>query len=86
FDSRVQNEQLSETPLTFKDLTIIKKTFLKILVGIYHSRVEYPDDEKSTGDRSTASKEKTDKKEETETKKIKEDKPAEKSIGDYFNS
>ncbi|TYP92689.1 hypothetical protein LX73_2052 [Fodinibius salinus] len=44
-DERVNEGQLSETPLTFQDLRAIKKTFLNILVGIYHSRVEYPDDE-----------------------------------------
>lgn len=44
-DERVNEGQLSETPLTFQDLRAIKKTFLNILVGIYHSRVEYPDEE-----------------------------------------
>jgi membrane-associated HD superfamily phosphohydrolase len=44
-DSRVNDGQLSKTPLTFQDLSVIKDTFLNILVGIYHSRVEYPDDE-----------------------------------------
>src|SRR5699024_7066970 len=42
---RVNEGQLSKTPLTFQDLTAIKETFLNILVGIYHSRVEYPEDE-----------------------------------------
>jgi len=45
-DMRVNEGQLSKTPLTFKDLTTIKDTFLNILVGIYHSRVEYPEDKK----------------------------------------
>lgn len=45
-DDRVYEGQLSKTPLTFQDLRVIKETFLNILVGIYHSRVEYPDDEK----------------------------------------
>lgn len=43
-DARVNEGQLSKTPLTFQDLTTIKNTFLNILVGIYHSRVEYPKD------------------------------------------
>lgn len=46
-DDRVYEGQLSKTPLTFQDLRAIKETFLNILVGIYHSRVEYPDDKKS---------------------------------------
>lgn len=44
-DDRVNEGQLSQTPLTFQDLRTIKKTFLNILVGIYHSRVKYPGDE-----------------------------------------
>jgi putative nucleotidyltransferase with HDIG domain len=45
-DERVNEGQLSKTPLTFQDIRTIKETFLNILVGIYHSRVEYPDDDK----------------------------------------
>lgn len=45
-DERVNEGQLSKTPLTFQDIRIIKETFLNILVGIYHSRVEYPEEEK----------------------------------------
>jgi putative nucleotidyltransferase with HDIG domain len=45
-DERVNEGQLSNTPLTFQDIRIIKETFLNILVGIYHSRVEYPEDDK----------------------------------------
>jgi putative nucleotidyltransferase with HDIG domain len=44
-DERVNEGQLSKTPLTFQDIHTIKETFLNILVGIYHSRVEYPDDD-----------------------------------------
>ena len=43
-DDRVNEGQLSKCPLTFQDLRSIKETFLNILMGIYHSRVEYPDD------------------------------------------
>ncbi len=45
-DDRVYEGQLSKTPLTFQDIRAIKETFLNILVGIYHSRVEYPEEEK----------------------------------------
>ena len=45
-DNRVYEGQLSDTPLTFQDLRVIKESFLNILVGIYHSRVEYPDEKK----------------------------------------
>ncbi len=45
-DDRVSEGQLSHCPLTFRDLNIIKETFLNILVGVYHSRIEYPEDKK----------------------------------------
>lgn len=34
--------ELDECELTLKDLTKIKKSFLKILIGIYHQRIKYP--------------------------------------------
>jgi membrane-associated HD superfamily phosphohydrolase len=51
-DDRVYEGQLSKTPLTFQDLRVIKETFLNILVGIYHSRVEYPEDKKEQKEKS----------------------------------
>ncbi len=45
-DDRVAEGQLSHCPLTFQDLTVIKKTFINILVGVYHGRIEYPDGKK----------------------------------------
>lgn len=50
-DDRVNEGQLSKTPLTFQDLRTIKETFLNILVGIYHSRVEYPEDEEKDAEK-----------------------------------
>lgn len=35
--------QLDNCPLTFKDLNGIRKTFVRILTGHFHSRVEYPE-------------------------------------------
>lgn len=43
-DDRVTEGQLSHCPLTFRDLQIIKESFLTLLVGVYHSRIEYPED------------------------------------------
>jgi putative nucleotidyltransferase with HDIG domain len=34
--------QLSESELTFRDLETIKKAFIRVLAGYYHSRIEYP--------------------------------------------
>ncbi|MEX2573348.1 MAG: HDIG domain-containing metalloprotein [Balneolaceae bacterium] len=45
-DDHVHEGQLNHCPLTFHQLDIIKKTFLNILLGVYHHRVEYPDEQK----------------------------------------
>ncbi len=37
--------QLDECELTLRDLTNIKEAFLKILVGIHHQRIKYPEQE-----------------------------------------
>ena len=37
--------QLDECELTLKDLHMIVDSFVKILIGIYHQRVEYPEDD-----------------------------------------
>jgi cyclic-di-AMP phosphodiesterase PgpH len=43
---RFEEGELDECPLTLKDLTKIKAAFLNILVGIYHTRVKYPPQDK----------------------------------------
>ncbi len=45
-DDRVSEGQLSHCPLTFRDLHIVKEAFLNILIGVYHSRIEYPEGKK----------------------------------------
>lgn len=41
--SRFTEGELDECDLTLRDLTKIKDSFLKILVGIHHHRLKYPD-------------------------------------------
>ena len=41
--SRYEESQLDDSELTFGDLTKIKESFLSVLSGIYHKRIEYPD-------------------------------------------
>ncbi len=48
FSERIDDGQLDNTDLTFRDLRLIKDTFLKMLLGIYHVRVKYPDQEEET--------------------------------------
>jgi len=43
FNKLFTDNQLDECPLTLKDLHNIARSFNKILNGIYHHRVEYPD-------------------------------------------
>jgi len=42
FETKVDHGQLAESDLTFRDLETIKKAFVKVLAGYYHSRIEYP--------------------------------------------
>ncbi|SMB92986.1 hypothetical protein SAMN00808754_0757 [Thermanaeromonas toyohensis ToBE] len=40
---KLEDGQLENSDLTFRDLAIIGDAFLRVLNGIYHSRVEYPE-------------------------------------------
>ena len=42
FDNKVDHGQLSQSDLTFRELETIKKAFVKVLAGYFHSRIEYP--------------------------------------------
>ena len=42
FKAKMDSGQLDECGLTFRDITIIKNTFIDILSGYYHSRIKYP--------------------------------------------
>jgi hypothetical protein len=39
--------QLDECELTLRDLNLITDSFVNVLVGIFHHRIEYPENEKS---------------------------------------
>jgi putative nucleotidyltransferase with HDIG domain len=41
---RIDENQFVNSDLTFKDLEKIRESFLKVLSGIYHERIEYPKD------------------------------------------
>ncbi|MEB3287770.1 MAG: HDIG domain-containing protein [Vampirovibrionales bacterium] len=38
---RIDDGQFEQCPLTFKDISIIKETFIRVLRGIQHNRIEY---------------------------------------------
>jgi putative nucleotidyltransferase with HDIG domain len=48
FESKVEHGQLENSDLSFRDLETIKKAFVKVLAGYYHSRIEYPKQKEET--------------------------------------
>lgn len=44
-DDKIRDGQLKNSPISFKDIEIMKESFLKTLKGIYHERIEYPKEE-----------------------------------------
>jgi cyclic-di-AMP phosphodiesterase PgpH len=43
-DDRVEDGQLDDAELTFRELNIVRESFLETLVGVYHPRIAYPED------------------------------------------
>ena len=43
-NSVMSDGQFSECPLTFEEIHTIHETFVRVLMGIYHQRIEYPSD------------------------------------------
>lgn len=41
-DNQIEQEQFSNANITFKNIAVLKKLFIKELLSIYHVRVEYP--------------------------------------------
>jgi membrane-associated HD superfamily phosphohydrolase len=39
---RVDQGQLRDAPLTLRQIEIIKDEFTRVLVGMYHNRIDYP--------------------------------------------
>jgi putative nucleotidyltransferase with HDIG domain len=61
FDAKVEEGQLADSDLTFRDLETIKNAFVKVLAGHYHSRIKYPnqkeeEDEAENGGQQAAGK------------------------------
>ncbi|MEW5932763.1 MAG: phosphohydrolase, partial [Bacillota bacterium] len=56
---RLQDRQLDQAPLTLRDLDRVAAAFVRVLSGIYHPRIEYPegkgegDEGKGGGDAGT---------------------------------
>ena len=41
-NGKIEDNQLSEADLTFKEIEIIIQTFVKSLISIHHVRIKYP--------------------------------------------
>jgi membrane-associated HD superfamily phosphohydrolase len=54
-EQRFREGQLDSCELTFKDLRKIADSFIKILTGMFHVRIEYPDGEKDQKNGKTIS-------------------------------
>jgi membrane-associated HD superfamily phosphohydrolase len=42
FHRRLEEGQLRDTPITLRQLTIVREQFVRTLIGMHHARVEYP--------------------------------------------
>lgn len=43
---KIEADQLSDSDLTLGEITIVKRSFVEILTGYYHSRIDYPSEKK----------------------------------------
>ena len=43
FDEKIDDHQLSNAPLTLREIDIVKKAFQESVEGLYHQRVSYPE-------------------------------------------
>jgi putative nucleotidyltransferase with HDIG domain len=45
-DDRVSQGQLDDCPLTLRDLQVVRESFVATLKGMFHARLQYPEEEK----------------------------------------
>ena len=43
FHDRIGRDRIDEAELTLRNLTQIKEAFVQQLLGMYHTRIQYPD-------------------------------------------
>jgi membrane-associated HD superfamily phosphohydrolase len=49
-DERVADGELDESNLTFREVQAIKQIFMRVLEGVHHPRIKYPDAVKKSRD------------------------------------
>ena len=82
FRARSEDGQLDDSGLTFRDLSQMRQTFLSMLMGVYHVRVKYPDQDEDAEDEEGNEKGKSDTSAGKVRKAIADDAAAEKSVGE----
>lgn len=65
--NRFLEGELNESPLTLRDLTLIAHSFIKILNSLFHSRIEYPEEENIRSAESELRKQGNNKKQKGDT-------------------
>ena len=65
-NAKIEAHQLDYCELTYRDLTKIKESFVQILAGFYHSRIEYPDQQDPDAVKQQENQDKTEKPEKQE--------------------
>ncbi|MBN1874469.1 MAG: HDIG domain-containing protein [Anaerolineae bacterium] len=50
FEQRMRDGQIDECPITVRELTIVKATYVELLRGAYHPRVKYPESKQNKRD------------------------------------
>ena len=77
--AKYEDGQLDKADLTFADLDTIRSSFVNILAGYYHSRIEYPNQKDPDSGEKTAQSEKTAQNEKQSDKSTQNEKPNGKS-------
>ena len=77
--AKYEDGQLDKADLTFADLDTIRSSFVNILAGYYHSRIEYPNQKDPDSGEKTAQSEKTAQNEKQSDKSTQNEKPSGKS-------
>jgi len=63
---KLEDGQLSDTPLTFRDIDKICSAAAQVLIGVFHERIEYPDMEDDKVKKAQAESQAAGEKQETE--------------------
>ncbi len=63
---KLEDGQLSDTPLTFRDIDKICSAAAQVLIGVFHERIEYPDMEDDKVKKAQAESQAAEEKQETE--------------------